>query len=321
MSFIFSPTVLMMGSTSVASDYQGTMGSGPLNNPLRRRGMRTSAHVGFLFQDHREPDDPQDRGHRRRDHVPHDGLHHLRQPGDPLRRRRRSGCGVRRHVPRRGDRHPDHGALCQLPHRPRPGHGPQRLFHLRRGPRHGPCVAGGARRRLRLRHPIHHPERAAGQGMDRQFDSALAQNGHIGRHRPVPRHHRAQERRHRRRSPGDPGHPRRPHGARAPARRCRLPRHGGAQRPSHPGRPDHRDPRGDRRRHRARRLRAWGRGLDAAQPGADVPPDGHRRSPRDRARHHHLRLPVRRLVRHRRYSRPGSLTEPACWTSRATCRA
>ena len=36
MSFIFSPTVLMMGSTSVAmgstsvaSDYQGTMGSGP----------------------------------------------------------------------------------------------------------------------------------------------------------------------------------------------------------------------------------------------------------------------------------------------------
>ena len=66
------------------------------------------------------------------DHLPDDGLYHLRQPADPGHHRHGPQRGLRRDLPRGGAGVADHGALCQLADRDGAGHGAERLLRLQR---------------------------------------------------------------------------------------------------------------------------------------------------------------------------------------------
>jgi hypothetical protein len=163
---------------------------------------------------------PRTRGGRGRHHLPDDGLHRRRQPGDPLRGRRRhdrprgrpgARGPPRRDHPRGVRRHAAHGALRAAPVRRGAVHGGERLprvhrrrgarLHLPAGPRRGPG------RRVALRDPD--PSRMARLRRPRRAGEpeARLRRGH----RVLPRAHRAP--RDRRRGP------RPPHGRPRPARR------------------------------------------------------------------------------------------------------
>src|SRR6266536_6180873 len=68
------------------------------------------------------------RDHRRRHHVPDDGLHRLRQSADPRHHGHGQGRGIRRDLRRGGGEHLGDGALCQLSDRARARHGAQRVL-------------------------------------------------------------------------------------------------------------------------------------------------------------------------------------------------
>ena len=123
-------------------------------------------YFGLAERRHRRADG----GDGGRDDVPDDGLHRLRQPADPLRRRHAVRRGVRRHLSGGGVQHAGDGAVRQLPDRAGAGHGAQRVLRLWRRARHGPHVGGGARRGVRLRRAVPRPERAAGAALDRRGD-------------------------------------------------------------------------------------------------------------------------------------------------------
>ena len=91
------------------------------------------------------PDELANGDPRRRDDVHHDGLHPLRQPLHPLQdRHARSQRVTTATLPVRGAFGSIlMGALANYPLAgARAGHGPQRLLHLHRRPRHGSSVAG-----------------------------------------------------------------------------------------------------------------------------------------------------------------------------------
>ena len=115
------------------------------------RAIAARGHARPHVRPHRRGLERADRAQGRPRDLPHHGLHHVRQPGDPRESRHGSWRGVRRHLPRRGalDRH--HGALRQLPHRACPWHGAQRLFRLHHGARARRQLAARARRRIPLR--------------------------------------------------------------------------------------------------------------------------------------------------------------------------
>ena len=200
------------------------------------------------------------RGARRLRDVPDDGVHRLRQPGDPLGGgdavRRRGG----RHRAGGGDLHGHHGPDDEPAVRAGVRARPQRLRRVHHHPRPGPPVAGrdGVRRDRgragrapRAGRPArgdHARHPARGQALDRR------------RHRPVHRARRVPRRGHHGQQPGDGDRARRPHG-RAAAGRARRP--AGDDRPDRARRqrrdPD-RDPRSDGARPDLRRARAAGQG-------------------------------------------------------------
>ena len=157
-----------------------------------------------------------DRGDRRDHHLPDDGLHHLRQPADPRDHRHGPQRGLRRDLPRGGARLLHHGASTptgrsrwrrawgSTPSSPSPWSA--RMGFTWQQALGAVFISGcifliltvtGVRRWLIAGHPALDAERGR------------------GRHRHVPRHHRAEERRHRRGERGDLRHAR-PHD-RAPA--------------------------------------------------------------------------------------------------------
>ncbi len=210
-----------------------------------------------------------DRAHRnggRAHDVPHHGLHHVRQPDDPGRRRHGQGRGLRRHLRRVGLGHADHGALCQLPAGVGAGHGAQRLFHLRRRQGHALFLAGGARRRVPVWRAVPGAEPEPHPRMDRRRHPAIAEDGDLCRDRPVPRHHRPQERRHRRRLAGNAGEFGRPQIAGDGAGGRRVPRHGRARCPPRARRDRHRRADRNRRRRAGGRLALCRNLLAAAEP-------------------------------------------------------
>lgn len=69
-----------------------------------------------------------DRASRRARDLPHHGLHHVRQPGDPREGRHGPWRRVRRHLPCRCGRLGHHGALRQLPIALAPGMGLNAYF-------------------------------------------------------------------------------------------------------------------------------------------------------------------------------------------------
>src|SRR5712675_2450411 len=117
------------------------------NCPATRRLLRLRGASHQLA--HRDP--------RRPHHLHHDGLHHLCQSSHPLRNRHAARRHHRRHLSLRGLRQHPHGSTRQLPARPRPRHGSQRLLHLHRRQSHARPLADRARRRLPLRHHLPGP--------------------------------------------------------------------------------------------------------------------------------------------------------------------
>ncbi|CAD5378905.1 hypothetical protein OF001_U40103 [Pseudomonas sp. OF001] len=266
-----------------------------------RRPSTGEPHAGKTVPPQGPPDHGAHRDPRRDHHLPDHGLRAVRQPEHPRQDRHGSGRGVRRHLPGRRDRLAGHGPLGQLPDRPRPRHGPQRLLHLHRGADHGLHVAGGARRGVPLRRAVLRPVDLPHPRVDHPQHPAAAAHGDQRRHRPVPRADRAEEHRHRRRPPGHPGRPRRPRPARPAARRPRLPAHRRAGPPPRHRGGDDRHPRRHRRGAGPRPDRAGPRGGAAAEPDADPAATGHRRRAGRRPGQRDLRLPVRRPVRHLRH--------------------
>ncbi|KAF1857369.1 hypothetical protein Lal_00044878, partial [Lupinus albus] len=122
--------------------------------------------------------------------LPDDGLHRLHQPEHPRGSRDAEGRGLRRHLPRGGDRLGGDGLPGQLSHRPRAGHGAQRLFRLRRRAADGLHVAGGPRRGVHLRPVL--PDRDADRPAPDHRGGHPALHAHRphGGDRPVPGHHR-----------------------------------------------------------------------------------------------------------------------------------
>ena len=206
-----------------------------------------------------------DGGDGGRHDVPDDGLHRLRQPADPLRCGDAVRRGVRSHL--RGGRvqQPGDGPVRQLPDRARARDGAQRLLRLRRRARARLPVGGGARCGVPRRRALPAPERPSGPAPDHRGGAARAEAGHPGRHRPVPRDHRAHERGHHPGERSNAGHDRRPGGARAGAGARRLLRHRGPRRARRARRIAHRDARRRSRRARVRRLRVAGHRVAPAQ--------------------------------------------------------
>ena len=158
-----------------------------------------------LFRTDGERHECEDRGAGRSDHVPDDGLYHLRQSEHSRQGRNGPGRGVRRHLHRsRGLQHRD-GAVRELPDRARAGHGAERVLRLHGGADLQIYVAAGARRGVPVGRAVLHP---VGDGIARihhQPDPAEPEIRHRRRRRTVPRHHRARKCGHHRRPPGDAG--------------------------------------------------------------------------------------------------------------------
>src|SRR5712691_1133606 len=108
------------------------------------------------------------RDHRRRDDLSDDGLHRLRQPGDPRRIRHGQGRGVRRDLPCLCPRDAADGAPGQLSAGAGAGDGDQRLFHLRRGQGAALQLGGRARRGVPVGMPVPDPQRHAHPIVDRR---------------------------------------------------------------------------------------------------------------------------------------------------------
>ena len=242
----------------------------PHRNPVRGTHDSDSRTLLRTGAARRQRTDGGDSG---RDDVPDDGLHRLRQSPNPLQRRHAVRRGVRRHLPRGGGRHADHGPVRQLPDRAGAGHGAERLLRLQRRARSRPQVGGRAGRGLRFRPVVPGDQHTAGAALDRRGDSAGTQTGHCGRDRAVPGGHRAQERRHHPGQQGDAGHRRPSDDARAAAVPRRLLPDRGARRAQGAGRRPHRDAGRRRRRPDFRRLRVEGR-------SPRCPPTRRRRSSR-----------------------------------------
>ena len=252
---------------------------------MQRRGRRKrraapaepsglASHARPHFRPDRRRIERADRAQGRPRHLPHHGLHHVRQPGDPREGRHGSWRGVRRHLPRRGalDRH--HGALRQLPHRACPRHGAQRLFRLHHGARARRQLAARAWRRVPLRRAVPVDLGHADTRMADQRHTAQSQARHCRRHRPVPRADRLAECRPRGGGRDHPGQARRPHASEGAARHCRLPRHRRACGAEGAGRHHLRRDRRHARRGVAR-ARAVARACrHAAFARADLPQDG-----------------------------------------------
>ena len=171
-----------------------------------------SASGGFLERKfgltrarHRRPH----RVHRRRDHLPHDGLHRVRQSADPRQRRHGQGRGVRRDLHRGGGVDAGDGALRQLSDRARARHGAQRLLRLHRGARLQIHLAAGAGRGVLLGRDLFSDLDLPHPRIRHQFDPEEPEARDLGGRRPVPRHHRAGRGQDRRRASGDAGHARR----------------------------------------------------------------------------------------------------------------
>ncbi len=209
--------------------------------------------------------------------------------------------GLRRHLPRCGDRLDADGRDREFPDRPRAGHGAQRLFRLRRGAGHGRAMAGGAGRGVPLGAAVLRGVRAARAGVAGERHPAVAQIRHRGRDRLLPRADRAARDGAGGGASGNAG------GARADrrdddaARLRRLPADRGAVGARRAGGHRHRHPADRAGGHPVRADQFPGHRLDAALPGADLPATGHRR--RHRARHHrdHLHLLHRRPARQHRH--------------------
>ncbi len=139
---------------------------------------------------------------RRRHHLPHDGLHRVRQSGHSRQCRHGQGRGLRRDLPGGRDLDPDHGVLCQLPDRARARHGTQRLLRLHAGAGLQIHLAAGARIRVPVRRAGADHYRDPAARIHHQRHPAQPEARGFGRRRAVPRHHRAAAGRHRRRSPG-----------------------------------------------------------------------------------------------------------------------
>ena len=148
----------------------------------------------------------QDRDPGRRHHLPDDGLHPVRQPDHPGQYRHAQGCGVRGHLCGVGAGHDRHGALRQLSHRGRPGHGPQRLLRLHRGGLHGLQLAGGAGRRVPVGLPVPAHFRAGAALAAHHRHPADLAGRHLGGYRALFGHHRPEQRGHRGGFAQDPGH-------------------------------------------------------------------------------------------------------------------
>lgn len=246
--------------------------------------------------------DGQDRAGGRADHLHHHGLHHLRQSQHHGRRRHRPRRGVRRHVPGGRPRLLPDGPVRQLAGGPGAGNGTERLLHLHRGRHHGLQLADRPRRGVHLRGDVHAADLLPGPRMAAQQHPPQPQVRHGCGSRPVPRPDRPEDRRHRGGQPGDPDQARPPHLARPAAGGTVLPDDRRARVPPGVRRHPHQHP----QRHPGRlgpRPGAVRRGvLGAAEPGADLPGDGHRRRVQ---RHHDQRdpgLPLRAHVRYRRHS-------------------
>ena len=197
---------------------QRASASAPVTRGSRADDRETGALVQAVGARFRRADGGDGGGHD----VPDHGLHRLRQSADSLRGRHAVRRRVRRDLSRGGVRHSGDGAVRQLPDRAGSGDGAERLLHVRRRARNGLRVAGRARGRVRLRRAVRHVEPAAGAALDHRCDPAGAEAGDLGRHRPLPRGHRATERRHHRGKPGDARHRGRTDGAGGRACPARL---------------------------------------------------------------------------------------------------
>ena len=238
---------------------------------------------------------------RRADHVPDHGLHRLRQSADSRQCRHGQGRGVRRHLHRGRGVDLGDGALCQLSDRAGAGHGAQRLLRVLRRADHEIHLAAGARRRVLLRRHLLSDFDLSHSRIHHQFDSEEPEVRHIGRRRPVPRHHRARGIQDRGRQPGDPGHARRSAQARGdpvPARPGAD--HGAELSPRHRRHLD-RHPHRHRDRHSAGPGEIHRHRVGAAVAGADLPAARFLADLGNVVPHRHFQFSVRRRVRQCRH--------------------
>ena len=168
-----------------------------------RRLSRTP--VPSARERHRRPH----RIHRRRHHVPHDGLHRVRQSADPRQRRHGQGRGVRRDLHRVGGVDLGDGVLRQLSDRARARHGAQRLLRLHRGARLQVLLAAGAGRGVLLGRDLLSDLDLPHPRIRHQRDPEKPQARDLRGRRPVSPHHRAGGGQDRGRASGDAGHARR----------------------------------------------------------------------------------------------------------------
>ena len=147
----------------------------------------------------------EDRGAGRSDHVPDDGLHHLRQSEHSREGGNGPGRRVRRHLHRRGGLQHRDGAVRELSDRARARHGTERVLRLHRGADLQIHVAAGARRGVSVGRAVLPPVGDGTARIHHQPDPAKPEIRDRRRRRTVPRHHRARECRHHRRPSGDAG--------------------------------------------------------------------------------------------------------------------
>nr|GEU28565.1 hypothetical protein [Tanacetum cinerariifolium] len=215
------PRAVHGGGRAQAGHHQHRRGPAPRRRrlagrpggPRRRRPVPGQAARARRFCDCRlrrgRPRDDRQRAYRgggRGHHLPDDGVHHLRQPGHPRRRRHAQGRRVCRHLPGRRHRQPDHGPVRQLSDRHGAGHGPERIFCVCRGAGHGRAVAIGAGRRVHFRLPVFPGQHLQGARAHRQRHPPFAAGRHYGRAGPVPGVDRHEKRRPGRQQPRHAGH-------------------------------------------------------------------------------------------------------------------
>ncbi len=298
----------------------GVQSAGGLDD-RRDKAFERATVFRSLFRPDRERQRCAHRVHRRDHDFPHHGLHRVRQPANPRQCGHGQGRGVRRDLHRGRGLDLGDGALRQLPHRARAGHGAQCVLRVHRGARPQIQLAAGARRRVLLRgallshfhlqHPrIHH-----------QLDPEESQIGDLRRRRALSRHHRARGSQDRGRQPGDAGHARRSQAVAGDPVSRRLHRDRGAQLPQRHRRHAHRHPRGGAHRPAAGARRVHRHRVGAALARADLP--AARFLPRRGAHLHHHRVQFShgRRVRQRRHADRRRPPRRVCSTPTATCRA
>ena len=214
------------------------------------------------------------------------------------------------------------GLYANYPIAQAPGMGLNAFFTYGVGARHGPSVADGARRGLRLRRLLHGAVGAAGPRVGDQRLPALAQAGHVGRHRLLPGDHRHAQRRPGGGQRGDAGGAGRRHRVAGRAGGHRPRPHRGARSAAGDRRAAHRHPRGHGNRPRPRRQPVPRGRRRAAVHRAHAVRARHRRRARHRAVRRDLRVPVHRPVRHRRHADwRGAAGRPARRRGAAAARA